>query len=219
MTTTILLPERRIAWGAISSGVAVAIAAQFTLNLLGAGIGFAAADPVTDDAGSVKAIGIGAGLWWLLSGLVAMFLGGWVAGRQAPASHPHAGAFHGLITWAATTIVGLLLIGVFTGALMGGALSLVNARVNASFPSFSMQQDRGTESRGTAEASLNRANPENMSPGERRDLAENAANALATASMWAAFALLLGAAVSIWGGSRGMKKEGDAVYGATVVGS
>jgi len=39
----------KVSWGAIFAGVAIALAVQFLLNLLGVGIGAAVLDPATSD--------------------------------------------------------------------------------------------------------------------------------------------------------------------------
>src|SRR3954454_4453398 len=74
--------SNRASWGAIVAGVVAALVVQLLLNLLGIGLGAAAlsaANPAeTPDASTFS---IGAGLWWTLSGIIASFCGGVVAGR------------------------------------------------------------------------------------------------------------------------------------------
>jgi hypothetical protein len=73
----------QVAWGAIFAGVALGLITQLLLNMLGLGIGLATLDPGTSDNPSAGGLSIGAGIWWVLSGIIASFVGGWAAGRLA----------------------------------------------------------------------------------------------------------------------------------------
>lgn len=227
MSTTIIVPERKVAWGAIFSGVAVAIAIQVVLNLFGAGVGFSATDPTTDGTTTLKSVGIGAALWWLVSGLAAMFVGGWVAGRQSPNSLVRTGGLHGFITWAFTTVAGAVLVTAFTGVLMGGALAAVTGQMSGSqlsgIANANSRTASETSNRTASEASVtedgmaNTTVREDLTPQEKRRIADDAAKALAIASFWAFLALAMGAAVSIWGGRTGSKSERKEEYKEGVV--
>src|SRR5947207_1369238 len=86
----------RISWGALFSGIFVAIAAQISLTLLGSGIGLAAANPTTQPG---TGMAIGAGIWWVITSLVSLFLGGWVAAQLSGSHHRFIGLWHGATTW------------------------------------------------------------------------------------------------------------------------
>lgn len=94
-----------ISWGAVFAGVAVALVSQLLLNMLGLGIGAATLDPATSGSPSAAAFSIGAAIWWTLSGIVASFLGGHAAGRLSGRPKESTAGWHGLTTWAVTTIV------------------------------------------------------------------------------------------------------------------
>ena len=72
---------RRISWGAIFAGAFVTMAVFLTLQLLGAGIGASAIDLTGTGTPVARSLGIGAAIWWFIMGLIALFIGGWVAGR------------------------------------------------------------------------------------------------------------------------------------------
>ena len=74
--------RNKVSWGAIFAGVAAALVTQLLLNLLGIGFGLGALDigPGSDD--SAGEYGLGAGIWWALSGIVASLVGGIAAGRS-----------------------------------------------------------------------------------------------------------------------------------------
>src|SRR4030095_4824200 len=73
----------RISWGAVLAGVVVALVAQLILNMIGIGIGASTLDPGGGAAENPSAQGfsIGAGIWLLVSGIVAALAGGFAAGR------------------------------------------------------------------------------------------------------------------------------------------
>jgi hypothetical protein len=100
---TILL--NKVSWGAIFAGVVVALVTQVLLTMLGAGIGIATLDPGTGDNPAPSSFSIAAGIWYTLSGIVAAFVGGYVAARMSGKTLPTTGAFHGLTTWALTTLL------------------------------------------------------------------------------------------------------------------
>lgn len=113
----------KISWGAVFAGVFLALAVQFLVNLLGVGIGAAVLDPMTNDNPDASTFSIGGGLWFVLSGILASFAGGYVASRLSGRPSKSTGSYHGLTMWAVTTIVVLYMLTTSVGALVGGAFS------------------------------------------------------------------------------------------------
>jgi hypothetical protein len=116
---------RRISWGAIFAGVIIAIVVQLLLGLLGLGIGFASVDPATATESTGRGAAIGAAIWWAASSLIALFIGGWVAGRLAGFPRASEGGLHGVVAWAAMTIFSIYLVTTAVGSIVGGALNVV----------------------------------------------------------------------------------------------
>lgn len=114
---------KRVSWGAILAGAVVAAVLHFLLYLLGIGIGLQAFNPTEGD--SVGAYGTGQGIWLIISGLIALFAGGWVAGRLAGMPRRVDGALHGLVTWAVGTIVALYFLASGIGSVFNGVQSVV----------------------------------------------------------------------------------------------
>ena len=77
---TIMLNE--ISWGAVFAGAVIGLVAQVILNMIGIGIGLSTVDAVAGDSPSASSFSIGAGIWWVVSGIVAAALGGYLAGRS-----------------------------------------------------------------------------------------------------------------------------------------
>jgi hypothetical protein len=111
-------------WGAIFAGVAMILVIQLGLALLGSGIGLTAINP---GEGNLRAIGIGALIWWMISGLIAFYVGGWTAGRLAGIPRQGDGVLHGLLTWAVTTLLMFLFLTTTIGAIIGGGFGLLKS--------------------------------------------------------------------------------------------
>ena len=118
---TILL--NKVSWGAIFAGVVVALIVQVLLTMLGAGIGVATLDPGTGDNPEASTFSMMAGIWYMLSGIVAAYVGGYIAARMSGKTQATTGALHGLTTWAVTTLLVLYFLTSTIGAIVGGAFS------------------------------------------------------------------------------------------------
>lgn len=118
----------RMSWGAVIAGVVVALGAAVLIGLIGVAIGVSSLHP-----GAVGS-GLGTGLWAILTTVLSMALGGYVAARLC-GTHSHLDSeLHGLTVWALTLLVGAVLLAqVISGAIAiavqsagsaaGGALS------------------------------------------------------------------------------------------------
>jgi hypothetical protein len=123
--------SNRASWGAIVAGVVAALVVQLLLNLLGIGIGAAAlsaANPAENPDAST--FSIGAGLWWTLSGIIASFCGGVVAGRLCGVTNVSTARWHGFVAWCATTLVLFSLLTSALGGVVGGSLSALGSTLS-----------------------------------------------------------------------------------------
>lgn len=113
---------RRISWGAVFAGMVIAVVVQLVLSLLGAGIGLSTVDPLRYNTPDASSFGIGAGIWWVVSSVIALFAGGWVAGHLLGSSDKTDSALHGLLTWGVAAIVTVyLLASIVSSVVRGGA--------------------------------------------------------------------------------------------------
>jgi hypothetical protein len=122
--------RQRVSWSAILAGAVVVIAVEVLLSVLGAGVGLGLARP---DAGSTSAAGIasGAGIWWVVSGVIALFLGSFVAARLAGLPSRFDGMLHGLIVWGLALLLTVYLLTSAVGGLIGGAFSALGGTLSA----------------------------------------------------------------------------------------
>ena len=112
---------RRVSWGAIIAGAAVAITIQLIFSTLGSAVGLAAIDPTS----SGWNMALGAGIWWLVTGLMSLFIGGAVAGRLAGFPQRAEAALHGVLVWSLTAIIGVMFLSTSAATFLGGALGPV----------------------------------------------------------------------------------------------
>jgi hypothetical protein len=148
---TILI--NRISWGAVFAGVFVALVAQLLLNMLGLGIGLATVDPATGDNPEVSTFSIGAALWWTISGIVAAFLGGLAAGRLSGQPKESSASWHGLISWALSTLIIAGLLTTVVGSIIGGSLNALSSAAGG------IGKAAGTAVESAAPAAANTTDP------------------------------------------------------------
>ena len=119
----------RVSWGAIFAGVVVALVVQVLLTMLGVGIGVATLDPGAGDNPAVSTFSVVTGVWYVLSGIIAAFAGGYIAARMSGKTVATTGALHGLTTWAFTTLLVLYLLSTAVGGIVGGAFNGITSAV------------------------------------------------------------------------------------------
>ncbi len=123
---------KRISWPAIIAGAVIALAVQMLLAMLGTGIGASTVDPlVNGESPSAGAFGIGAALWWGISSLVALFFGGWIAGRLSGMQRATDGGLHGLLTWALSLLATVYLVSTAASSLMSGVAGVLGTAASA----------------------------------------------------------------------------------------
>ncbi|HEU0035432.1 MAG TPA: hypothetical protein VFQ53_32705 [Kofleriaceae bacterium] len=97
------------------AGTALAIGTWLLLQLFGTGVALSVLD--ADDVDQMRGVGIGTTAWSVLAPLVAMFVGGLLAGWLAGFRDRKVAGLHGLLVWALTAFVGFVAI--------SGAVSLM----------------------------------------------------------------------------------------------
>jgi hypothetical protein len=109
----------RVSWGATLGGTAVGLVAQLVMSILGIAIGLTLAEPVAGEVG-LQTIGFAVGIWWVVTALVALFLGGWTAGRLSGMRLRQDAILHGIMAWAVVSLVGFYLVAIGADILIGG---------------------------------------------------------------------------------------------------
>lgn len=119
---------KRISWSAVFAGVLVAIVTQILLTLLGLGIGLGTIDPV-EERNPMAGLGVGSAIWYIVSSLLSLFIGGWVAGRLAGTPRSFDGMIHGVLTWCLVTLLTIYFLTTTLGTIIGGVGRLVGGIV------------------------------------------------------------------------------------------
>ncbi len=107
-----------IRWGAVLAGVAVGISVQLVLTLLGIASGLSMTSVQQGEAP-----GTGAMIWAGISMLVAALVGAYVAGRMSGLKRKTDGILHGVVSWAVTTLLFVVLATSAGGSLLSGLFS------------------------------------------------------------------------------------------------
>lgn len=160
-----------IRWGAVLAGVAVGISVQLVLTLLGIASGLSMTSVQQGDAP-----GTGALIWAGISMLVSALVGAYVAGRMSGLKRKTDGILHGVVSWAVTTLLfvvlatsagGSLLSGLFagvgqganvaaqSGASAGGLTSLLNQQLGTNINADNMRILQGHITAGRRDQAIN----------------------------------------------------------------
>lgn len=128
VTTTAVkpMPHRRVSWGAVFAGMVIAVVVQLVLSLLGAGIGLSTVDPLRYSTPDASTFGLGAGIWWVVSSVIALYAGGWVAGHLSGSPEKTDAMLHGLLTWGVATIVTVYLLASVVGSVARGGAAVAS---------------------------------------------------------------------------------------------
>jgi hypothetical protein len=111
--------RNRLSWPAILAGVVVALVTQLLLNLIGMALGAATLAPLSGGASPAN-FSTGAGIWFGLSSILAALAGGYAAGRFSGAQTESNAGWHGLTTWALTTLLLSYLLSTAAAGILGG---------------------------------------------------------------------------------------------------
>lgn len=121
--------QPQISWGAIIAGVVAVLVVQALLSVLGIGIGASTIDPVSEQE-PAAGVGIGAGIWFIVSALIAFFAGGWIAGRLAGVPRQVDSLLHGALTWGLAVLLTLYLVTTAVGSLVSGAAGILGRGIS-----------------------------------------------------------------------------------------
>jgi hypothetical protein len=181
-----------ISWGAIFAGALVALALHLVLAIFALGLGLGAVDVVSDPDVESGTITGAIGVWWTVSALLSLFLGGWTAGRVAGGPFAPRGVFLGVLVWAIVTLASFWLLTTAVSTLLGGPLAVATESV------YGVLGEIEAGSTVPAAGAVDDEDLEELRSEAMRRLAARAEGAI-DAGLWAAFTLLLGAGAAVAG--------------------
>lgn len=118
--------KSQVSWGSIFAGVITVLAISILLSILGSSIGLYMFDPLSSNP--VSGVGTTMGIWSVLSLLISLAAGGFVAGKLSGSD----GIIHGFIVWALTLFISIFFIvslAVSTAKLTFNVLGSVSSAV------------------------------------------------------------------------------------------
>jgi len=111
------------------------------LTLLGAGLGASSVNP-TQEQHPFAGLGTGALIWMVITGIVAFFLGGWVAGYGSGwLTTRSEAATHGFVAWALASIIGVWFITGTASNLLSGSIGLIGQTLSGGVQAASQSPD------------------------------------------------------------------------------
>lgn len=116
--------SKSISWSAIIAGAVTVLAILLVLNLIGVSIGLFSFNPASSD-NPANGLGTGSFIWWVITNIIALFLGGFVAGRVGTAITKGSAMIHGFVTWALYALASVWLLTSAIGSIFSGLGSLV----------------------------------------------------------------------------------------------
>lgn len=191
---------QRISWGPIMMGAVSAIGLQFVFTVLGLAIGVTATDAHDVSTGTedtVRTISVAAGAWWLITGTIALFIGGFVFGKLSGLPRFLPLQLEALAMWAVVAIFGFFVI--WSGAGMASATASPLAAVAGRAPTSMNSPALRADPTGNVAANIDQAMRGTDRMTTNTATAEEARKAARTASWWSVIGLLAGIAAAIGG--------------------
>lgn len=127
-TTGPTYEAKPILWGAVFAGAVIAMVVQLVLSVLGLAIGASTINPL-QEVNPVEGIGIGAGIYWVVSSIISLFVGGYASGSLVAVQETRTRALHGLTMWGIATILFFLLLSSGVGRIVGGTANVIGSGV------------------------------------------------------------------------------------------
>jgi hypothetical protein len=199
----------RVSWGALFAGFFFGFGIWTILLALGAGIGLASFDP--QDMTHWQGLGIGFGIWGVVSGIIAMFVAGWLTARLSVADTRPAGMLHGAALWGFMLVAGLwvatLAVARTAGAAASAAGGAAQTAVQAGASNPRLQQQAEQRAEAAKQQVQQGAQQLRQEVEQNKDQAAQATKLAGATGAWAYFIYgLLTLAAAILGGRQGIPR-------------
>lgn len=209
----------RVSWGAIMVGAVSAIGLQFIFTILGLAIGATVGDAAAgaDASDTAATVSIAAGVWWLVTGIISLMVGGIIFGRLSglPRSLPLNLEAVGM--WGVVALFGFMVLwsgaGMLTQAASPlGAIAMSNAAQPYSPMAPASLLENAADPARTAAAPGTAGNPSAAATDRPTSAtvaaaAEDAREATQAASWWSVVGLVAGVAAAVGGACLGVPRE------------
>lgn len=120
----------QVRWGPIIAGIAIALSTQLVLSALGVAIGASSLGDSGAPRTEAGGVGIGIGIWSIVSLLISLFVGGWMAARTSGRMNRNTALLNGAILWASTLALSAWLLSSGVSGAFGVAASNAGSVIN-----------------------------------------------------------------------------------------
>lgn len=193
-----------IRWGAIIAGVAIALSTEVLLNFLGMGIGLVS---LNMSVNSLTSFSIGALIWLGLSGIISMFIAGWVTSYLANTWCKFTVILHSILVWSFATLITVTVSATAGGALIGGATSIMRSSINAvSQKAMQKLEDKNNKGdAGSYSGMSSNSGQDTISDARAEDSMTNLGAASTSIFISFFLSILAGIAGALWGRKKAVK--------------
>jgi hypothetical protein len=113
----------RVRWGPIIAGLVTALSLQLVLSALGAAVGLSTLADAARPGAAANDVGIGVGIWTVISVLISLFVGGYGMARACGPMSRSSAILNGAILWGTTLAISSWLIASGVSGTFGAVLS------------------------------------------------------------------------------------------------
>jgi hypothetical protein len=195
-----------VSWSSVFAGAVIAVVVGAMLNILGLAVGVTALEPGDPSGASAGQYTVLSGVWLLVSTVIGLVVGGYVAARAATDPDHHEGALHGAAVWAVSFLLAFFL----TGSLASGtAFSTINAAGSAAenVRSLGAADRAGDAVRSAAGATRDQNQRDTPAEARAEEAADKAADAVSGAAFWAFATMLASLIGAMIGGTIGARHD------------
>jgi hypothetical protein len=182
--------QSRVSWGAVMAGAVVALAIYLVMTLLGAAIGLSTADVNFATDG----LSTGAGIWAVLTTIIALFAGGWVASQSVVGETKGEAVVHSVIMWG--VVMAMIMWLVASGARAGFSAMVGFSQFAENIGQQGMIADARQRTDAAVATAERSSNDLANDPAQRERMRQRASEA----TWWALLGTLLSMAAAVGGG-------------------
>jgi hypothetical protein len=119
----------RVSWPAIFAGTLIMLIVLMLLSLLGLGIGLGSINPA-EETHPMQGLGTGTLIWWVISNLIAVFIGAFACAHLTNVRYKYSGIFHGVLSWCLYTLISFWLMTTAVGGIISGVGGAVSKSIS-----------------------------------------------------------------------------------------
>ena len=188
----------RVGWGAIIAGAVMALATSLVLTVLGTAVGLTASDSVDGST-----LGIGAGIWAVVTTIVALFIGGWVTSQCVVGETKTESIVHGIIMWGVTFALLMYFAASGISSSFGAMMQVADVGATASQSASEGTWQQMARTAGVSQEQIDewasKAEATASDPEAQRQAAEQTQETATQAAWWTLGGLVLSIAAAVGG--------------------